>query len=111
MALAVGLAFAGLASLQFNWGLTPWLLTLVALLLLVGGVRTLRQMSGGLRMLAGAWGFAVGLMLAPLVMEPAPEADNPNIYSVDGATAWLVLALQLLPLAGLALTVLHKERK
>jgi hypothetical protein len=75
-----------------------------ALLLLIGGFRTLRKMSGGLRLLAGAWGFAAGLMMMPLVV-----AQN-------AASIWERLSIGELSflgaaLAGLALTVLHKERK
>lgn len=110
-ALAVGSLFAVNAYFQFATGVSSWVYAGTAVLLVIGGYRTLRQMSGGLRLLAGAWGLAAGVNLAPFVMGPGPEADNANTYSVDLATGWLVLFLQLLPLVGLALTVLHKERK
>ena len=110
-AVAFGLMFAVNTYFQFATGVSAWVYAGTALALLGGGFRTLRKMSGGLRLLAGAWGLAAGVNLAPFVMGPGPEANNPNTYSVDANTAWLVLALQLLPLAGLALTVLHKETK
>lgn len=111
-ALAVAALFAMNAYFQFAKGVSGWIDAGVAVLLLIGGFRTLRKMSGGLRLLAGAWGLAAGVWLAPLVMGPDPTiVDNPNIYSVDATTSLVVRALQLLPLVGLALTVLHQERK
>jgi peptidoglycan/LPS O-acetylase OafA/YrhL len=67
------------------------------LALLVGGFRTLRKMSGGLRLLSGAWGFAAGLLIFPLT-----NAQSPS---------WGEIGFALIALAGLALTVLHQEKK
>jgi len=67
-------------------------------------------MSGGLRTLAGAWGLAAGLTMLPytLIRYVTPNES----YSVDlGLLAYLIMALPWISLAGLALTVLHQERK
>jgi len=107
-ALVLGLAFAALAALQLSWGSTPWVLLLAAAALLTGAVRTLRKMSGGLRLLAGAWGLGAGLALAPMTL-PTPQEINPNTYAV-AVTGFIIMLLPLITLAGLALTVLHKEK-
>ena len=103
-AVVVGLMFAVNAYFQFATGVSGWVYAATALLLLVGGFRTLRKMSGGLRLLAGAWGFAAGLMMMPIVV----AQGAPSIWSrlSAGELAFLFAAL-----AGLALTVLHKETK
>lgn len=108
-AAVIGAFFAFLAAVQFSAGVVPWLTLLGAALLLMGAFRTLRKMSGGLRLLCGAWGFAAGLMfyatrslsIAVVIPENAPEA----------IVAAALLALPYLPLVFLALTVTHKETK
>jgi len=101
MALAMGAMFAINAYFQFATGVGGWLFLGVAILLIVGSFRTLRKMSGGLRLLAGAWGLAAGIQMLPLISG-----------SWDTATrSPLGLALILAALGGLALTVLHKESK
>lgn len=72
-----------------------------ALLLSLGAYRTLTAKSGGLRLLGGAWGIAAGLAWY------APSYDFPDF--VPGEVA--VLAPVLVSAAGLALVVLHKEKK
>jgi hypothetical protein len=61
-------------------------------------------MSGGLRLLAGAWGLAAGLLLMPLTVAQGSAAAWARL-SV-GEVAFAAIAL-----TGLALTVLHQERK
>lgn len=108
-AALVGAVFAFLAAVQFNAGVVPWLTMLGAALLLMGAFRTLRKMSGGLRLLCGAWGFAAAFLfgaartmaLTVVVPESAP----------DTIVAPLLMAAPFVALAGLALTVLHKETK
>jgi hypothetical protein len=109
-ALAFGGLWAGYAILNLTWGMYWIAPAAVSLPLLLGGYRTLRKLSGGLRLLAGAWGLAAGVMIGSLLSAPRADADNPNLYSVDEATAAFVLALPFVALAGLALAVLHKER-
>lgn len=108
-ALAVGALFAALAALQLTWGLMPWVTVGIAALLLVGGVRTLRQMSGGLRMLAGAWGVVAGMTIQPFVFPP--NDCGCSFAVVIGAFSYLFAWFFVFALAGLALTVLHKEKK
>jgi hypothetical protein len=74
---------------------------LAAGLLALGAVRTLRAESGGLRLLCGAWGIAFGLAWF------APSYNFPRF--VPGALA--VTAPVLICAIGLALVVLHKEKK
>lgn len=102
-ALLMGAMFAVNAYFQFATGVAAWIYLGTALGLLVGGFRTLRKMSGGLRLLAGAWGFAAGLLMLPLtVAQVAP--------SIWERLSWAEIAFALVALAGLALTVLHKEK-
>ena len=103
-ALAIGALFGVNAYFQFASGVGGWVYLGTALLLLIGGFRTLRKMSGGLRLLAGAWGFAAGLLMMPLVV--AQGAPSMLSRLSIGETSFLLIAL-----LGLALTVLHKERK
>ena len=72
-----------------------------AAMLTLGAQRTLTAKSGGLRLLCGAWGFALGLAWF------APAYHFPDF--VPGAVA--VGAPVLVSAIGLALVVLHKEKK
>lgn len=74
---------------------------LAAALLCLGAYRTLNALSGGLRLLCGAWGIATGLAwYAPSYNLPA---FVPGMVRVGAPV--LVSAI------GLALVVLHKEQK
>jgi len=107
-AFAMGAFFAGFAVLQLSWSVLSWQLMLGAALLMTGAFRTLTGMSGGLRLLCGAWGFAAGLSLAPGgALVPASEG-----YAIVNMIAGLmIIAVPIISLGGLALTVLHMERK
>lgn len=72
-----------------------------ALLLSLGAYLTLAAKSGGLRLLCGAWGVAAGLAWY------APSYGFPDF--VPGLVA--VASPVLVSAAGLALVVLHKEKK
>ncbi len=72
-----------------------------AALLGLGALRTLRAMSGGLRLLCGAWGIATGLAWY------APSYDAPDFVLGPLAIGAPVLICAI----GLALVVLHKEQK
>jgi len=72
-----------------------------AALLCLGAYRTLTAKSGGLRLLCGAWGITTGLAWY------APSYDVPNF--VPGVVA--IGAPVLVSAIGLALVVLHKEKK
>jgi hypothetical protein len=100
-ALLMGAMFGVNAYFQFATGASSWLYALTAALLLLGGFRTLRKMSGGLRLLGGAWGLAAGVLALPLT---AARTDG-AAFDTGGA------AMFAIALAGLALTVLHKETK
>lgn len=115
-AVVVGLIFGGFAAFEATNGAAPAavLATVIAAVLLVSGYRTLRRMSGGLRLLAGAWGVVVGLESPELLMLAGliTASVDPNI-SYSGALPalfWLRLMLFAVSLAGVALTVLHQER-
>jgi hypothetical protein len=101
MALPAGLMFAVNAYFQFATGVSGWIYAATAIALLIASYRTLRKMSGGLRLLAGAWGLAAGFAILPLT------ASRESGAAFD--TGGLVFAF--IALAGLALTVLHKESK
>lgn len=103
LALAMGAMFAVNAYFQFATGVGAWVFAGTAIGLFVGGYRTLRKMSGGLRLLAGAWGFAAGLLMLPYT-----TAQTPGLERVLDIGA---LAFTLIALVGLALTVTHKETK
>lgn len=108
-AAVTGAAFAFLAAVQFNAGVVPWLTMLSAALLLMGAFRTLRKMSGGLRLLCGAWGFAAAFLFGAartMALTVVIPANAP-----DAVVAPLLIALPFIALAGLALTVLHKKTK
>ena len=96
-AAAMGVLFC-VNAFFFHYGLSGLINLGAALLLFAAAFRTLRKMSGGLRLLAGAWGVAAGLVAFPSTM--GPETASPL------AMIWVALAL-----TGLALTVLHKETK
>jgi hypothetical protein len=74
---------------------------IAAILLCLGAWRTLKAMSGGLRLLCGAWGIATGMAWY------APSYNFPDF--VPGTLA--VGAPVLVCAIGLALVVLHKEKK
>lgn len=103
-AVAMGLMFAVNAYFQFATGVSAWVYVGTALGLLIGALRTLRQMSGGLRLLAAVWGFAAGLLMLPLTMPRSPLSEFAQISGLE-------IAFVLVALAGAALTVLHKEKK
>lgn len=100
-ALAMGALFGVNAYFQFATGVSGWIYAATALLLLLGAFRTLRKMSGGLRLLAGAWGIAAGVLSLPL------QGVRPEGAALDTGG----IALFAVSLAGVALTVLHKEQK
>jgi hypothetical protein len=87
-ALAVALLYAALAAFQLQWGLTPLVPIAVAGALVVGSFRTLRQMSGGLRLLAGAWGLAAGVAVQPMVWPPSTGTVLHDTYSVVLTSHW-----------------------
>lgn len=101
-AIVVGLAFAALTAMSFDWQspAVPLINAVSAFLLLLAAFRTLRKMSGGLRLLCGAWGLIAGLSIERLF-----AFSELNIW------AMIVLAFASISVAGLALTVLHKETK
>lgn len=100
-AMIVGALFAAFTALQFSWGQVNWVTMLTAALLLTGGFRTLRKMSG----------VAAGLLLQSQ-LTPADLAGPQGSYSADlGFLTYPLLALPFIALAGVALTVLHKESK
>jgi len=80
-----------------------WVDYIAAALLAWGAVRTLKKQRGGLRLLCTAWGFTAGLAWMVSASAIAPGADQPL------ALVAAKLGLLLAALAGMALTVLHKE--
>ena len=100
-AVAIGVLFGALAVMSWDWQspVVPALNIVCALLLLIAAFRTLRKMSGGLRLLCGAWGLVAGLSIE-------------RFLAMGDAGFWsqLVAAIALASIAGLALTVLHKEK-
>jgi len=113
-AVGVGLAllvFAAFQIAQLSAGALDLRILLpigAGVLLLVGALRTLRKMSGGLRLLAGAWGLSLGMMLQPWIFPGLNYACTVGAAELD-ALAYLIAPIPLLSLAGFALTVLHKE--
>lgn len=99
---AIGMAalFGMNAYFQFATGGSGWVYVGIAVLLATGGFRTLRKMSGGLRLLAGAWGVAAGLLMLPLTR------SHVSMPMSGGEIVTLLISL-----AGVALTVFHKETK
>jgi hypothetical protein len=117
LAVFTGLALA-LAETWLNWGdWQPWPFFVVdylaAALLVVGGMRTLRGMSGGLRLLSGAWGFTAGMVWMAFFLTVQQNGSGSNF--TDTVTPVVLIALMgaliAASLLGLALTVLHKEKK
>jgi len=100
-AVVMGALFGVNAYFQFATGVSGWIYAIAALLLAYGAFRTLRKMSGGLRLLAGAWGFAAGVWALPLNSANATGAA----LDIGG------IGLFVVSLLGLALTVTHKETK
>lgn len=95
VAIAASLALSGVS----DFGATGPIASV--LLLALGAYRTLRAMSGGLRLLCGAWGIATGLAWY------APSYDFPEFIPGPLAIGAPVLVCAI----GLALVVLHKEQK
>ena len=107
-AFLVGALYAGFAVLQWSWGAFSWQLILAAVLLMTGSFRTLTRLSGGLRLLCGAWGFSAGLSLAPTGAFVLASSGHQTVNVIAGV---MIFAVPIISLIGLALTVLHIERK
>lgn len=107
MAFGLGGLLAAFAALQLIWGVVSWQLMLAAALLMTGAFRTLSGMSGGLRLLCGAWGFAAGIGLMAALFTPGAAGYRTVSLIAD----IMVIAVPLTAFFGLALTVLHKEWK
>ncbi len=99
IAAATILAAMAPAWSSFEFGSLGPLLT--AALLGLGAWRTLTAKSGGMRLLCGAWGVAAGLAWY------APSYNVPDFILAMLAVSAPVLVSGI----GLALAVLHKERK
>lgn len=106
-AVVVGLALIGLSAMNFRADVTILAMSAIGALLLLGGARTLRKLSGGLRLLAGAWGLAGGFMVLPF----AQSGSLRSFYLDLGSAAYGITGGAIACLIGLALTVLHKEKK
>lgn len=105
-ALAMGALLIGVAALGFELEIGIFAMIVIGALLLLAGFRTLRKMSGGLRLLSGAWGLSEGFSLVPL-----SQAGSLSSFFEDfGPLAYAMLAITLVSAACLALTVLHKEK-
>lgn len=100
-AVLMGLAFAVLTAMSFGWGppIVAALNAICAALLLVAAFRTLRRMSGGLRLLCGAWGLVAGLAI-----------ERVSSTGVEHVWGQLVAGIAAISVIGLALTVLHREK-
>lgn len=94
-AIAISLAMSGVSEFGAVGPIAA------AALLALGAFRTLRAMSGGLRLLCGAWGIAFGLAWY------APAYNFPEFVPAMLAIG----APTLVSAIGLALVVLHKEKK
>lgn len=105
-ALAMGIVLLGVAVLGFELEIGIFAMIVIGALLLLAGFRTLRKMSGGLRLLSGAWGLSAGFSLVPL----AQAGSLLTFFDDFGALAYAMLAVTLTSAACLALTVLHKEK-
>jgi len=101
-AVLVGLAFGALTAMSFDWQSPAVALIngISAILLLLAAFRTLRKMSGGLRLLCGAWGLIAGVSIE-------------RLFAFSELNVWAVIVLTFASISalGLALTVLHKESK
>lgn len=94
-AMAISLALSGVSDIGAVGPIAA------VVLLGTGAYRTLRAMSGGLRLLCGAWGIATGLAWY------APSYDFPDFVPGPLAVGSPVLVCAI----GLALVVLHREKK
>ncbi len=101
MAVLVAVAIAGSLAMSgvSDFGAIGPIALIV--LLALGAFRTLRAMSGGLRLLCGAWGIATGMAWY------TPSYDFPDFIPGPIAVGAPVLVCAI----GLALVVLHKEKK
>ncbi|MBL8543785.1 MAG: hypothetical protein JNJ63_08225 [Hyphomonadaceae bacterium] len=106
-ALALGAVFVGIAVFSFDGDIGLIAMAVIGALLALGGFRTLRKMSGGLRLLCGAWGLAAGYSLIPIVQAGSLQ----SFFEDFGPLAYAMAAITLISASGLALTVLHQERK
>jgi hypothetical protein len=81
--------------------------------LLVGALRTLRKQSGGLRLLAGAWGAEAGVASLQFYLQLTlleSVEGNALLSTPSGAADFFGAgAIFVLAVLGLALAVLHKE--
>jgi hypothetical protein len=109
-------AVLAIAETWLNWGdWQPWPFFVVdylaAAMLVLGGLRTLRKQKGGLRLLAGGWGFTAGMawMAFFLTWQQAGTGSKFTDTVTPDALLALIGALLLASLAGLAFAVLHKE--
>ncbi|MBL8536602.1 MAG: hypothetical protein JNM59_04295 [Hyphomonadaceae bacterium] len=105
-AAVAGLLFLGFGLAALKLDITTGAMLVIGALLATGAVRTLRKLSGGLRLLAGAWGLAAGFMVLPF----AQSGSLRGFYSDLGWAAYGMTALALACVIGLTLTVLHKEK-
>ncbi len=108
LALAMGVLFAAHAASYFSESIIPWTQMIVGAALLMGGYRTLNKKSGGLRLLAGAWGLAAGVLLTSTFYLPSTAGGGP---APEPGGDWLGFVVPTIALVCLALTVLHKESK
>jgi hypothetical protein len=115
LAIFTGTALS-LAETWLNWGdWQPWPFFVVdylaAAMLVLGGLRTLRKQKGGLRLLAGGWGFTAGMawMAFFLTWQQAGAGSDFTDTVTPNALLALIGALLIASLVGLALAVLHKE--
>ena len=106
VALAMGSLLIGVAVLGFEPEIGIFAMIVIGALLLLAGFRTLRKMSGGLRLLSGAWGLSAGFSLVPL----SQAGSLSGFFEDFGPLAYAMLAIALVSAACLALTVLHKEK-
>lgn len=106
-ALVIGFVFVAFAGTNFTLTATPIAMLIAGVLLMIGGVRTLRKLSGGLRLLSGAWGLAAGIMVLPF----AQSGSLAGFLRELGPFGYAIIAVAFICASGLALTVLHQERK
>lgn len=101
-AVAVGLVLSGLTAMSFDGTslAVPAINGVSAALLLIAAYRTLRKMSGGLRLLCGAWGLVAGLSIERLFL-----------FSELNLWALIVVTFAAVSCLGLTLAVFHKETK